>query len=89
MFVGDTGGKIYHFELNNERTSLSLDGDLRDNIANQSAELKEVIFGEGFDGAVTDIEVGPYDGYLYVVTLNGNIFKIRSIEEATRYNDDG
>ena len=89
MFVGDAGGKIYHFELNNERTSLSLDGDLQDNIANQSDEIKEVIFGQGFDGPITDIEVGPSDGYLYIVTLNGNIFKIRSIEEATRYNDDG
>ncbi len=81
MFVGDAGGKIYHFELNNERTSLSLDGDLQDNIANQSDELTEVIFGQGFDGPITDIEVGPSNGYLYIVTLNGDIFKIvRSID---------
>jgi hypothetical protein len=75
LFVGDIGGKIYHFKLSNERTSLSSGGSLKDNIANKSSELKEVIFGE-FDGAITDIEVGPDDGYLYVVTLNGNIYKI-------------
>lgn len=68
MFVGDfNNGNIYHFGLNEERSELSLKGDLDDKVANSHAELKEVIFAEGF-GGITDLQVGP-DGYLYVLAL--------------------
>jgi aldose sugar dehydrogenase len=71
MFVGDFhNGYLYHFDLNNKRTDLSLKGPLADKLANNEEnddELKQVIFGNGF-GAITDIEVGP-DGYLYVMSL--------------------
>jgi glucose/arabinose dehydrogenase len=68
MFVGDfNNGNIYHFGLNEERTELSLNGDLDDKVANSHTELKEVIFAEGF-GGITDLQVGP-DGYLYVLAL--------------------
>jgi hypothetical protein len=34
------------------------------------------MFGEGFYG-VTDLEVGPHDGYLYVLSfLQGKIYRI-------------
>jgi glucose/arabinose dehydrogenase len=67
-FVGDfDNGNIYHFDLNNNRTGLSLDNKLADKMADNRDELKDVIFGHGF-GAVVDIEVGP-DGYLYILSL--------------------
>ena len=68
MFVGDVNnGNLYHFELNEDRDALKLDWTLRDRIANSSKELGETIFAEGF-GVITDIEVGPQDGYLYVLS---------------------
>jgi glucose/arabinose dehydrogenase len=74
MFIGDfNNGNLYHFELNEERTGLELEGELEDKIANNQDELEPVIFGTGF-GGITDIQVGP-DGYLYVLA-NGSIFRI-------------
>ena len=61
-------GNLYHFDLNEDRTGLSLDGQLVDRIANKAEELEQVIFGQGF-GGITDIEIGP-DGYLYILTNN-------------------
>ena len=76
IFVGDVhNGNIYHFNLNDDRTSLLLDGALSDKIADSAEELDNVIFAEGF-GGITDLEVGP-DGYLYVLSLGlGTIYKI-------------
>jgi glucose/arabinose dehydrogenase len=76
LFVGDIkNGNLYHFNLENNRTSLLLEGDLADKIANSPDELDSVIFGNGFSG-ITDIEVGP-DGYLYVLTYSkGAIYRI-------------
>jgi aldose sugar dehydrogenase len=71
MFVGDfNNGNLYHFELNEEqdRTELSLGGDLEDKVADTQQELEEKLFGEGFT-AITDIEVSP-DGYLYILSLH-------------------
>jgi parallel beta-helix repeat protein len=82
MFVGDfRSGTLYHFDLNKNRTGLLLKGPLADRVANSHKELEGIIFGERF-GKITDIEVGPYDGYLYVLSLNGDkatIFKITPI----------
>ena len=76
IFVGDVhNGNIYHFNLNDDRTSLLLDGALSDKIANSAEELDNIVFAEGF-GGITDLEVGP-DGYLYVLSLGlGTIYKI-------------
>ena len=71
MFVGDfNNGSLYHFDLNKNRTGLVLNGSLADKIADNPQELQNssVIFGKGF-GAITHIEVGPHDGYLYVLSL--------------------
>jgi glucose/arabinose dehydrogenase len=69
MFVADAAeGRIYHFDLNENRTSLVLDGgQLADKIADTIQELEPITFAEGF-GIITDLEVGPHDGYLYVVS---------------------
>jgi glucose/arabinose dehydrogenase len=78
MFVGDYSlGRIYHFDLNSDRTRLDLSGSLANKIAStlEGKDIGQIIFGEGFD-AVTDLEVGP-DGYLYVVSHKvGKIYKI-------------
>ena len=70
MFVGDINkGNIYHFELNKERTKLTLDSALEGRLN------EKIIFAKGF-GGVTDIEVGP-DGYLYIVSIGqGAIYRI-------------
>lgn len=76
LFVGDVhNGTLYRFDLNKERTGLSLNGPLSDRIANSTKELKDVIFGIGF-GAITDLQMGD-DGFLYVVSYgHGSIYRI-------------
>lgn len=78
MFVGDVhNGRLYHFDLNSERTGLELPEILSDKIIETptSPGLEDIIFGQGFAG-ITDVEVGP-DGYLYVVSIGqGSIFRI-------------
>jgi aldose sugar dehydrogenase len=77
IFVSDiTQGNIYHFDLTGNRTNLILNGLLADKVSNNSTENQDIIFGEGF-GGISDLEVGPYDGYLYVVSLgHGGIYRI-------------
>ena len=78
MFVGDDlNGNIYDFKLNPQRTGLFLpDGPLADGVANSNDSLNQIIFGKGF-GGITDLEVNPYDGYLYILTFNqGAIYRI-------------
>jgi aldose sugar dehydrogenase len=82
MFVGDVHfGNIYHFDLTEARTGLSLGGLLIDKVADSDSELEEsadgggIVFGKGF-GGITDLEVGP-DGYLYVVSIgHGAVYRI-------------
>ena len=76
MFVGDVHrGNLYHFELNEARTELLLDGPLEDKVADDDEELGGVLFGRNF-GGISDLEVGP-DGYLYIVSIGlGKIFRI-------------
>jgi aldose sugar dehydrogenase len=77
IFVSDiTQGNIYHLDLTANRTNLILNGLLADKVSNNSTENQDIIFGEGF-GGISDLEVGPYDGYLYVVSLgHGSIYRI-------------
>ncbi len=77
IFVSDiTQGNIYHFDLTGNRTNLILNGLLADKVSNNSTENQGIIFGEGF-GGISDLEVGPYDGYLYAVSLgHGSIYRI-------------
>jgi hypothetical protein len=80
MFIGDVDlGLLYNFKLNPERTALLFgdDSPLADKVANTPEEMPETIFGKGF-GVITDIQVSPYDGNLYVLTYAGSIYKIYS-----------
>ena len=86
MFVADyEQGYIYHFKLNQDRTALILEGPLFDKISDSPEESENRIFGEGF-GAITDIQVGPYDGYLYVVSsgAEGKIYRIVPSDEPSK-----
>jgi glucose/arabinose dehydrogenase len=83
MFVGETNGRIYHFDLRNEsnRTALSLTGSLGDNTAENMDELNDITFGRDF-GIITDMEIGPGDGYLYVLGFsNGEIYRIAPLND--------
>ncbi|MGZ5501531.1 MAG: PQQ-dependent sugar dehydrogenase [Nitrososphaeraceae archaeon] len=85
IFVGDIDkGNLYHFDLNEDRTQLVLEGSLADKVANTDDENEGIIFGQGF-GAITDIEVGP-DGYLYIVGFQGTIYRIVPIQELSTDN---
>ena len=85
IFVGDIDkGNVYHFDLNEDRTELVLEGSLADKVANADDENQGIIFGQGF-GAITDIEVGP-DGYLYIVGFQGAIYRIVPIQELSINN---
>ena len=74
ILVGDAYGRIYHFDLNKNRTGLNLTGSLKDKVANSTSEVSDLIFGEGFD-TITDMQIGP-DGYLYVLSYTGKITKV-------------
>ncbi|HJT84031.1 MAG TPA: PQQ-dependent sugar dehydrogenase [Nitrososphaeraceae archaeon] len=82
MFVANAGGgKIYSFDLSSDRKQLSLSGPLADKVVDSEEEANSVTFAEGF-GLITDLEVNPYDGYLYVVAPvmgdsgKGSVYKI-------------
>jgi len=78
MFVGDVhNGRIYHFDLTEDRTHLVLPPELAGKVVKNpnAAGLDQIIFGEEF-GGISDLKIGP-DGYLYVVSVGlGKIFKI-------------
>jgi aldose sugar dehydrogenase len=78
MFVGDVhNGRIYQFDLTEDRTHLVLPPELAGKvIKNPKADgLDQIIFGKEF-GGISDLKIGP-DGYLYVVSVGlGKIFKI-------------
>jgi parallel beta-helix repeat protein len=78
IIIGDYKfGNLYDFNLNNNRTQLSLEGVLTDQIANNQNELDSLLLGERF-GKITDLKISP-DGYLYVLSFNedrATIYKI-------------
>jgi aldose sugar dehydrogenase len=78
MFVGDIkNGNLYHFKLNQDRTGLVLNyTTLSNKISNTPQDSQPLIFASGFDGGITDLQVGPEDGYLYVLTFAGSIYRI-------------
>jgi glucose/arabinose dehydrogenase len=72
-------GRIFHFNLNETRTGLDLlPEELVDKMADVDGELEPITFGRNF-GIITDIEINPYDGKIYVVdgkSKNGKIYQI-------------
>jgi glucose/arabinose dehydrogenase len=81
MFVGDiNNGNIYHFELNDDRTEISLNSDSKNKTA-ENIDNEDILFGQNF-GGITDMQIGP-DGNLYVLTIkqfhadnSGTIYRI-------------
>jgi glucose/arabinose dehydrogenase len=80
IFVGSAKkGTLFHFDLNPDRESLDLSGDLTDMLYSKKEDSSSIVFGENF-GVITDLKVGP-DGYLYVVSASrgtdeGAIYRI-------------
>jgi hypothetical protein len=84
LFIGDfNGGTLYRFHMNPVRDGFIFQGaGLADDlVADNGSELEEVVFGRGF-GAITDVKVGA-DGLLYVLSYDGNIFRIEPAATAT------
>jgi glucose/arabinose dehydrogenase len=68
VLVGDFNyGNIYRFELDEDRESLILGGNLSDKIADNPDEMNRTLFGHA-PGAIVDMQVSP-KGYLYVLSL--------------------
>ena len=88
MFTGDiNNGLLYRFTLNEARnnilindTSLGNVNLLADNQVDETTENQPLIFGQGF-GGITDLQVGP-DGYLYVLSYTGALYRILPISES-------
>ena len=92
IFVGSAdGGRIFHFDLNDDRNKLVLKGNLTDKIAVNSSDFNDILFAEGLS-IITDIKQGP-DGYLYIVSglkqsktsKFGAVFRI--VPSGTNYTD--
>ena len=67
MFVGSLeNGRLFHFKLNENRTELYLPNSTKGKILNDEGEIA-TMFGQNF-GIITDLQVGPHDGYLYLVS---------------------
>jgi aldose sugar dehydrogenase len=85
LFVGDiNNGNLYYFELDDNRTGIKLDDNdlegLTDQVADDDKERSQIVFGSGFEDGITDIEMGP-DGFLYVLTFNGSIYRILPVSD--------
>jgi hypothetical protein len=88
MFVGDVDtGSLYHFKLNQQRDGLALTGALADKVANTPQESQQVVLGRGF-GTITDLQVGP-DGYLYVLTFGGTLYRIVPLHPISNNGNNG
>jgi aldose sugar dehydrogenase len=75
VFVGTSTGQLYHFDMNKDRTGFILYNNLTDKIADSHDELAQIRFGDKFVG-ITDMQVGPHDGLLYIVSTDGAVYKI-------------
>ena len=78
LLVSDVSGRVYHFDLNKNRTGLILNGPLKNKVVETPDETNSVIFFQGFGRLITDLDIGP-DGYLYVLDhAGGKIYRISS-----------
>jgi aldose sugar dehydrogenase len=78
IFVGAfSDGRLYHFDLSQNRTHLSLPSKLSSQVLQNwnSIGFEDIVFGTGF-GGISSINIGP-DGYLYVVSVeHGKVYRI-------------
>jgi glucose/arabinose dehydrogenase len=61
-------GHLYRFDLNKDRTSLSLSGILSDKLSDGNDDNLDNIVAK-FPGGITDVQIGP-DGYIYLISLS-------------------
>ena len=55
MFIADVKyGNIYYFKLDNDRTSIILNGSLADKVASGEDSTEQIKFASGF-GGITDL----------------------------------
>jgi aldose sugar dehydrogenase len=82
-FVGDSNfGNLYYFQMNPQRSGFVLN-NIPDSVVDTQQEQSSIVFGNGF-GTITDLETGPGDGYLYVLSLdNGIIYRIAPSSSVT------
>jgi len=67
-FVGDVHGRLYHFELNEDRDEFIFSEPLlQDKVAHTEQEAESIVLGKNL-GVITDIKTGP-DGFLYILSL--------------------
>jgi len=93
MFTGDiNNGLLYRFTLNEARNNILINDTyvgnvevLVDNQVDETTENQPLIFGQGF-GGITDLQVGP-DGYLYVLSYTGSIYRILPLAESLAPTD--
>jgi aldose sugar dehydrogenase len=76
MLVSDVSGRVYHFDLNENRAGLLLDSPLKNKVAENNDEFNSAVFFEGQGTLITDLDIGP-DGYLYLLDhTGGKIYRI-------------
>lgn len=75
-------GKVYHFDLNDNRTRLIIPTSYNDSLVPEEEEPEEIVFARGL-GKITDMDEGP-DGDLYILSRyfdKPTIFRISSVNE--------
>ncbi len=61
-------GHLYRFDLDKNRSSLILNGNLSDKLSDGNDDNLDIVLGK-FPGGITDVQMGP-DGYIYVLSLS-------------------
>ena len=78
IFVGAfSDGRLYHFDLNQNRTHVLLPSELSSKVLQNwnSTGFEDIVFGMGF-GGISSMKIGP-DGFLYVVSVeHGKVYRI-------------
>jgi aldose sugar dehydrogenase len=78
IFVGAfSDGRLYHFDLNQDRSHLLLPPELSSKVLQNwnSPGFEEIVLGTGF-GGISSMNIGP-DGFLYVVSVeHGKVYRI-------------
>ena len=79
LIFGDVNtGNLWLLRLNAARDGFVLSGDLADGVLDVGDTL--VPFGTGSQ-VITDLQVNPYDGRLYIVELGGTISRVAPVPE--------